>query len=220
MSGLDGNVDLSLQGIRPTFLDDAVCSASACWGEAVLWRAGARIGVSGKSGQGKSTLIRILSGVEQAYTGSLRFGTKAVQRGRVRPWPYVRSQVLSVVMQDFHLVPEWSGRENLRLVPVWAEEVSRNTVSEWSDRLEISELMDRPVETWSKGQAQRLALLRSLLSPARWLLLDEPFSHLDAERTNAAVALISDVAEARGQGWVLTHLEAEPDLPCDEVVQV
>ena len=212
--------DLTLKALRPTYLDEAVCAASCCWGETLTWKEGARVGVQGPSGQGKSTLIRILCGIETAYTGSFAYGSTEVVRGRVASWPRLRSQVVSVVLQDLRLVPEWSGEENLRLVPVWADGVDRATINDWSERLEIQELLGRAVETWSKGQAQRLAILRALISPARWLLLDEPFSHLDALRTREAVTLIEDVSEARGQGWVVTHLDADPELPCEQVVQV
>lgn len=211
---------IHLQELAPDYLGDAVTASSQVWRESLSWDPGTRVGIQGPSGRGKSSLIRILCGLERHYRGSLCYGDREMRPDRVAPWPEIRRTGVAALLQQFHLMPDDTGRENLLLVPLRAEDATDQAVAAWAERLEIHDLLGRPVRTWSQGQQQRLALLRALISPVHWLLLDEPFSHLDSRTREAAVALICELADQRGTGWVITHLEAEPELPCTVRLQV
>ena len=211
---------MSLHHIIPGYLDPSVIKESGVWDSTLLWPPGGRISVFGPSGRGKSTLIKILSGMEHGYTGELKLGGRSIPRGTVSPWPRLRSQSLSLVLQSFELFPDANGMENLSLLPAWDHNVSAETVDAWSRKLGLHSLLGRPVRTWSQGQQQRLTILRALVAPSQWLLLDEPFSHLDPASRDAAAELILNVCTQRGTGWILTHLKPEPELPCTEFLRI
>ncbi len=204
----------------PDFLEPAVVEASEVWGEALTWEPGQRIAVRGPSGRGKSSLIRILSGREARYSGNLSIGGHAVLPGQVKPWPLLRREVLSAVFQDMHLFPELTGWENLGALPSRAPGLDDARLRDWAERLDIVELLERPAAEGSQGQRQRLAILRGLAAPCQWLLLDEPFSHLDKTSTERAQSLITEQQSERGFGCILTFLDDPPPFEVDPVFSI
>ena len=70
--------------------------------------------------------------------------------------------------------------------------------------LNVSHTLAKRCETLSYGERQRIAIIRALIQPFDWLLLDEPFSHLDSENARKAAALISAEVLARNAGMIVT----------------
>ena len=66
--------------------------------------------------------------------------------------------------------------------------------------------MERKCQTLSYGQQQRVAIVRALCQPFEWLLLDEPFSHLDEQNSTIALELIQEVCAAHNAGLIVTSL--------------
>jgi putative ABC transport system ATP-binding protein len=75
------------------------------------------------------------------------------------------------------------------------------------ERLGIAEKRDSLCKTMSYGEQQRVAIIRALLQPFDWILMDEPFSHLDHVNIDKAVALISEVAARNHASILLADLE-------------
>ncbi len=146
--------------------------------------AGERIGVVGRNGGGKTTLLRILAGRVPADTGrvthagTLRLGLLA-QTASVDPATSIRSEVLGERPEH-----EWASDARAR-------EVLVELLGGFG-----SDVLDRPLGTLSGGELRRVQLSGLLLADLDLLLLDEPTNHLDVE----AVA------------WLAAHLAARPDL--------
>jgi heme exporter protein A len=154
-------------------------------------RAGETVALFGPNGAGKSTLLRLCATLMAPTAGSLElFGTAA--RGGT-----VRRRIGLVAHQSF-LYPDLTARENLvfyaRLHGLRDGEVLADA---WLARTALAEVTDRPVRLFSRGMEQRLALARALLHDPELILLDEPWSGLDAA---AADWLGSLLAELRGRG--------------------
>jgi len=172
---------------------------------------GTSLQIRAASGAGKSTLVAFLAGLRGDYDGEILVDGRALTTFDVEAWAQWRRQAVSIVFQDLRLFPELSARAQVALV----REVSGGAASELEARaaaLGITAHLDRPVRQLSLGQMQRVAILRALARPYRWLLLDEPFSHLD--RTNAAAAweLIHADATAKGAGLLVTGLDPQDFL--------
>lgn len=167
---------------------------------------GSRVLVNAPSGSGKTTLIHLLYGLRRDYRGEYQIaGQDSRQMGR-KAWAQVRQRQLAVVFQDLRLFPAASGRENIALkaglVPVKTEA----QIGEMAQQLGIADKLDRPVETLSQGERQRVAIIRALCQPFEWLLMDEPFSHLDEGNIAAARTLIMERVEEEKAGFVLAGL--------------
>jgi len=207
-------MDLHLSSLRPDFLSSQVYEESDLWDKKITWHAGSSIGIYGPSGRGKSTFLRILYGLEQKYAGSFSWGTDEIRKEQIDPWPRLRRSHLSIVLQDFHLLPELNGWQQLELLPGFKKEALATEIDFYCQHLDIGHCMDRPLSTWSKGQQQRMAIVRALASPAEWILMDEPFSHLDQKNTEKAAELIDGIARKWKCGYILTHLNPSPEMSC------
>ena len=159
----------------------------------------------GSNGAGKTTLLRVLATLLRPSGGALQlFGHDAARRPAA-----VRAQ-LGWVGHETGCYPDLTGRENLRF-HARLHAVDDARIAEclaWSG---LDGAADRPLRTYSRGMAQRLALARALLPRPGLLLLDEPFTGLDADASARLVGLLATV-RAEGTAIVMsTHDPARVD---------
>lgn len=170
---------------------------------------GAHLALRGPSGSGKTTLLNMLTGLARVPEGRVDWdGTDlaTLGEGARDRW---RAANVGLVMQDFHLFPGLSALENV-LLPRRLRWRGIGT----GTREEALRLLDRTgvprpeqrVETLSRGQMQRVAVARALLSRPGILVADEPTASLDEEAGAAVGALLTEVArEAGATLLVATH---------------
>ncbi len=200
--------------ICPTYLDQSTIDRSEIWDRSIELDPSSGTIVWGPSGRGKSTFLRILYGLERRFTGSLTLGDSSPA-----DWPFIREQNIAFVSQDFHLFEEESGWNNLGYLPARHPSVSDSTIGQWSEVLGIPQVLDRSPSSWSQGQKQRFCLLRALASPFRWILLDEPVSHLDPDSASKSMDLLLSVCEERRAGWVIAQQTADSELQSGQTLQ-
>ncbi|HMP94224.1 MAG TPA: ATP-binding cassette domain-containing protein, partial [Phnomibacter sp.] len=82
-----------------------------------------------------------------------------------------------------------------------------SAITQMAEQLGVSHVLHQRASTCSYGEQQRIAIIRALMQPFSWLLMDEPFSHLDKENTTKAAALIAEECAKRGAGFLLTDLD-------------
>ena len=140
---------------------------------------GELLALIGPSGAGKTTLCRILAGLEHGEAGSISLGgadLTSLPAGRRR---------VALMFESYALYPHLTARENALspLLALGAFDQARNNrrVDEMLELLEILHLADRLPGELSGGQKQRVALARTLVQTPALFLLDEPISHLDAK---------------------------------------
>ena len=131
----------------------------------------------GGSGSGKSTILRMLAGLETVTTGKIRIGEQDVTA--LPP----RDRDVAMVFQDYALYPHLTVRENLslglRLRRLPAREIERRVT--WAvGMLGLAPLLDRKPKELSGGQRQRVAMGRAMVREPMVFLFDEPLSNLDA----------------------------------------
>ena len=187
--------------------------------EAMSWslRRGQVLGLLGHNGAGKSTTLRLINGVLRATSGTVRvFGLDPVTHG-----PQVRRHT-GVLLRAPAVDRRLTGRENLRftgrLYALDADETAER-IDELAIAFHLDDRLDEPVERYSEGMRQRLALARVLLPDPSLLLLDEPTASLDPMAAHGVRQLVRDIADARERTVVIatTDLGEATEL-CDQVV--
>ncbi|TDQ77592.1 iron(III) transport system ATP-binding protein [Dongia mobilis] len=134
----------------------------------------------GPSGCGKSTILRIAAGLEPLQQGEVRMGGVTVAGGGLIPVPPERRGV-GLVFQDFALFPHLNVAGNIAFgLSDLAPRERPHRVAEVLAQVDMSDFAEAYPHALSGGQQQRIALARALAPRPRILLLDEPFSGLDA----------------------------------------
>jgi ABC-type sugar transport system ATPase subunit len=159
--------------------------------------------VLGVSGCGKTTLLRIIAGLEEPDQGAVYIGAENVTRTP----PQQRN--LGMVFQDLALYSHLTVQSNL-LLPLLARgvdnEFALKKVEQMAHRFGIGSFLRRRASSLSGGEAQRLALGRAIIREPKVMLLDEPFSHLDAPlQREARQFIFSELRAAKTTAVLVTH---------------
>ncbi len=161
--------------------------------------------VLGQTGAGKTSLLRILAGLDRPSSGRLQREGRDVTR---QP---ARARSVAMVYQQFINYPSLTVRDNiaspLRRRP--AAEVARR-VDELARQLRISELLDRLPGQLSGGQQQRVAIARALAKDAELLLLDEPLVNLDYKLREELREELRALFGASGRGTTVVYATTDP----------
>ena len=176
----------------------------------VAWATRARrLAILGPSGSGKTLTLRLLAGLDRADTCVLRLGEHDLSG--LPP----EARGVAYVPQNYALFPHMTVASQL-LFPSGAEAL---VARRWLDRLGLSRLEERLPATLSLGQQQRVALARALVRSARLVLLDEPFSALDAPlRRRLRGELRQLQREIAATMVIVTHDPDEAALLGDEIL--
>jgi molybdate transport system ATP-binding protein len=173
----------------------------------------------GPSGAGKTTLMRMIAGLEKPESGVIEVDGEVWfdSSKKINLPPQRRS--IGFVFQDYALFPTMNVRENLLFA---AESVQqRHNVDELIELVELSQLSDRLPSTLSGGQKQRVALARALVRHPKILLLDEPLSALDPSMRQKLQDELSLIHERLGVTTLLvSHDIAETVKLSDRLAQV
>ncbi len=207
------------QGFDGTSLSDVAVELD---GHAILrginleFAPGSFTSLLGPSGCGKTTLLRVLAGLQQPSQGTVQRGDKDITQSA----PAQRD--CGMVFQTLALFPHLSVIENvmfpLRRLKLSAASM-RERAMELLGMMHIEEVAAQPIDKISGGQAQRVAIARALAQRPHLLLLDEPFSALDAELRDELRTEIRVIQKKLGISVVMvTHDQEEAFTVSDQVV--
>src|SRR6185312_4184038 len=173
-------------------------------------------GLLGPNGAGKSTTIGMLTTTIEPTSGSARLAGFDVVRD-----PIAARAVSSVVFQESVLDKALTGRRNLALhTRLWGipPSAAASKITELADVFGLSEVISRPVDSYSGGQRRRLEIARALVSEPRVLFLDEPTVGLDTRIRYELLDLISGLRGRTGMTTLLTtHYLDEAERLCDRI---
>jgi ABC-type lipoprotein export system ATPase subunit len=207
-------MQLTFQKIVPIPLKDRPTLArSDVWNRDFLLDKGEHVFVKAPSGTGKTTLIHILYGLRHDYIGAAMWNKDDIARMDSEEVAKLRTSSVSIIFQDLRLFPELTAWENIEMKRGMTNAVSPKQVALWMERLGIAHKRDALAATMSYGEQQRTAIVRALAQPFHWLLMDEPFSHLDHENTAKAAELIMERVADTGAGLLLADLDENTYFP-------
>jgi ABC-2 type transport system ATP-binding protein len=178
--------------------------------------AGEAFGLLGPNGAGKTTTVGMLNTTVTPTSG------RAILAGKdVAVDPMGTRAISSVVFQDAVVDQPLSGRQNLQLhAKLWGidPELARERIAALARSVDLSDILDRPVSTYSGGQRRRLEIIRALMSEPQVLFLDEPTVGLDTRIRHDLFDAITTLREKTAVTIIMTtHYLDEAERLCDRL---
>ena len=165
------------------------------------------LGIMGRSGCGKTTLLKMLGLIEPVSSGRLELFGKEVSNLKSWDKSEIRRQQIGFVFQDFQLIDALTARENIILPRILSKTgKDNNLVENLAEAVQISELLDRHPDGFSGGEKQRVAICRALINDPEIILADEPTGNLDSKSGKQVVQILEGVNKTLGKTIVMvTH---------------
>jgi len=177
------------------------------------------IAIRGKSGVGKSTLLRIIGLLESPSKGEVNLFGKRVNGLNDEQKSDLRLHSIGFIFQFFNLIPSLTVLENielpLALAGVKKIERKRRAI-ELLNHFDLANLAHRFPSTLSGGEKQRTAIIRALTNNPKIILADEPTSSLDDENSDLLMELLSQINRERNATIILTTTDLYEKLPTNK----
>jgi len=180
--------------------------------------------VIGPSGAGKTTLLNIISGIVCPDHGDvIVLGRNIGKMGAIQRTRF-RAENIGYVFQDYALIEELTGLENVVLPGLMAKKRSKREL--FKRALELLELVglkgyeERFPRELSGGEQQRVAIARALINDPRIILADEPTSNLDTETGREIVNLIYKLSKDQGKTTIIATHDEEIITRADRIVRI
>ena len=208
---------LQIQQILPTYFDAEKTQQSEIWGKNLQFKKGELIKIVAPSGSGKTSLIHFLYGMRHDYSGTINWNDKTTRNLSFEETATIRKDHFSIVFQDLRLFPDQTVFSNIDIKRQLNPYHPAEKIKEMAERLGIGTKLNSPAKTCSYGEQQRIAIIRSLMQPFDFLLLDEPFSHLDNANSEKAMQLMIEEANNRKAAILFADLERVDYFPFQRI---
>ena len=202
-------MQIKLENIIPIPLKENLqYRSSDIWNTTQVFNAGEWVNIKAPSGTGKTTLIHFLYQLRFDFEGNIYWDNTNTKQINADAIAIVRQQKLSIVFQDLKLFGNLTARENIEINRVLQQPYcASEKIDEMAARLGITSILNQKVSLCSYGEQQRIAIIRALVQPFEFLLMDEPFSHLDNNNKKIAAELIAAECSERNAACVITELD-------------
>ncbi|HRD57490.1 MAG TPA: ATP-binding cassette domain-containing protein [Ferruginibacter sp.] len=200
-------MQIEIQQIAPVFLEQEKISGSEIWNQLIAFQKGEYVQLIAPSGSGKTSFIHFLYGLRKDFSGNIFFNNKSLKTISSTQLSSIRAAKLSVVFQDLRLFTNHTAYENIFVKHQLQPFHPKNKIEEMAERLGIQNKLQQAAGKCSYGEQQRIAIIRALQQPFDFIVLDEPFSHLDEDNSKKAMQLIEEETQKRNAGIILADLE-------------
>ena len=200
-------MQINLQEVVPTYFERDQTNGSEVWGKSIVLNKGEHVHIVAPSGSGKTSLIHFIYGLRKDYDGKISYQNENIKNFSLEKFSTFRQKNLSIVFQDLRLFTDQTARENIELKRQLNPYHPAQKIDEMAKRLGIANKLNRLAKTCSYGEQQRIAIIRSLMQPFDFLLLDEPFSNLDENNRSKAFELIDEECKQRNASMIFADLK-------------
>lgn len=180
---------------------------------------GETLGLVGPSGSGKSSLLMLMGGLEQATSGTIAVLGENLTTMSEDGLALFRSRNMGVVFQSFHLIPTMTALENVAtpLELAGVRDAFDRAATEL-DTVGLAHRADHYPSQMSGGEQQRVALARASAPRPRVLLADEPTGNLDAANGAVIMDLLFDLRDRHGATLIMVTHSTDLATRCDRVI--
>ncbi len=184
---------------------------------------GQSVAIMGPSGSGKSTLLHVLSGILKPDSGEVVLSGRSISNLSDSDRSRLRREQFGFVFQDGQLLPELPARENVAL-PLMINGVGRRealkSADTWLERLGLAGMGDRRPGEMSGGQAQRVAIARSLVHNPAVVFADEPTGALDQATGHEVMQILTTATKMAGASLILVTHDPKVAAWCERLVEI
>jgi ABC-type lipoprotein export system ATPase subunit len=216
----ENTMQINLQKLVPDYINKDNVNKSQIWGENITVITGEHLHIVAPSGSGKTSLIHFIYGLRKDYTGNIFYDNSNIKKLSAESFSSFRQNRISIIFQDLRLFENQTARENIEIKRMLDPYHSSQIIEEMARRLGIDSKLDQLSKTCSYGEQQRIAIIRSLMQPFDFLLLDEPYSHLDEANRKKAMELIYEECERRNAAMVFADLKPIDFLKGERVLML
>jgi lipoprotein-releasing system ATP-binding protein len=167
------------------------------------------VAIVGRSGEGKSTLLHLLGGLDKPSKGNLFVEGQSYYDLTEKEQCRLRNRFFGFVYQFHHLLPEFTSLENV-MMPLLIGKIDAKTAKEKSEamlaKVGLSHRLHHKISALSGGERQRVAIARALVHSPACLLADEPTGNLDAQTSEEIFSLLMKLNTELGVSIIMiTH---------------
>ena len=202
-------MNIELKNVKPTYMsEDEISSSGIYLQDTVTFEKNRKYLIKAGSGRGKTSLLNFIYGSNLNFDGQILYQRSPLKNSALFD---LRKTKISYVFQDLKLFSDLSVMENILLKNRITCHKTTDEIGVWIDRMKLGFKRASPAKTLSLGQKQRVAIIRALCQPFEFLLLDEPFSHLDDKNSEILATIIQEELDRQQAGLILTSLGNESE---------
>ena len=174
--------------------------------------------IIGASGSRKSTLLKIMSGFDNEYSGKVSIYGKDIRELSQKEKSYLYNNTFGFIWQDFNLLEDSTVLDNILLPTQLKSVIDRKQAEKLICNLKLKNVVNQQVKNLSGGQKQRVAIARELMKNPQIILADEPTSALDKQTSKDIMKILREISKTRTV-IIVTH-DTSHILPKDTVFEL
>lgn len=179
------------------------------------------VGIMGKSGCGKTTLLKVLGMIDKQTDGVVRFMEKDTSKLYGDELADIRREQIGFVFQDFYLMDSLSVEENIMLPMILGQEkvdVMTKAARKYAEQFQISHLLKKNPYELSGGEKQRVAICRALINDPDLILADEPTGNLDSKSGQIVIDALVRINQEFGKTIVMVTHDPQMASYCSRII--
>ncbi|HOF45539.1 MAG TPA: ATP-binding cassette domain-containing protein [Bacteroidales bacterium] len=200
-------MEIRFSKIIPIPIPESNIANSEVWNRDLIFKQKNNYLIYADSGKGKTTFVNIILGLRKDYTGNVYIDEKNISNFSINQFSKLRKNHLSIVPQGLQLFSELTVLENINIKNRIQNFKTPKQISEMIYILGLNGFENKKTAKISFGQKQRVAIIRALCQRFDYILLDEPFSHLDTKNSEIAWDLIKTETEEQNASIIITSLK-------------
>lgn len=173
------------------------------------------VGIMGKSGCGKTTLLKTLGMIDKPTDGTIKFMGEDTSELYGDKLADIRNSKIGFIFQDFYLMDSLSVEENIMLPMIISKQNINKMIAEakkYAEQFQIEHLLKKNPYELSGGEKQRVAICRALINNPDLILADEPTGNLDSKSGKIVIDALNKIGKVRADLWLYIKGVAAPKV--------